>query len=375
MRTPTAERRTILHVIPTLTGGGAERQLALLAAEQSRRGWNVHVALRRTGNYAQHLTGTGVVVHQLGDLRRGHPLLFLRLHALVRKLRPTVMQTWLLQMDIIGGAVALTTRTPWVLTERNSKASYAETPREAWIRYKLGRHAGAIVANSREGAQYWERFVSKRERISVIPNAIDVTAIQRAEPRTVAAVQRPAILCVGRLVPQKAPELVVEALALLPRRHDVELVLLGDGHLRASVAATVERLGMKDQVHLLPYQPDWWGLLKTATALVNVSRFEGQPNVVLEAMAAGCPLIVSDIGPHRELLPEGSALFVAADDAAALARAIDALLDDRDAARSRAAAASAVVKGSTTGAAADAYERVYALLPPRSQLERQHPTG
>lgn len=360
MRPPSADRRTILHVIPTLTGGGAERQLALLAAEQSRRGWNVHIALRRTGNYARHLAGSGVTIHELGDLRRGHPLLFVRLHALVRKLRPAVLQTWLLQMDLIGGAIAVATRTPWVLTERNSKASYAETPRESSIRIRLGRFACAIIANSNEGAKYWENILGTRERISVVPNAIDIAAIQSSEPRLVASAERQVILSVGRLVPQKAPELLVQALALIPADHNVELVLLGDGPLRQSAIDTSTRLGMTDRVQMIPYQAEWWGFLKTVTALVTMSRFEGQPNVVLEAMAAQCPLIVSDIKPHRELLTEDSASFVPCDDAPALARAIVSVLSDPASARSRANSAFARIGHSTIRGAAESYERVYA---------------
>lgn len=364
MRSPTAERRTILHVIPTLTGGGAERQLALLAAEQSRRGCNVHIALRRTGSYARHLAGTGVTIHELGDLRRGHPLLFVRLHSLVRRLRPAVMQTWLLQMDIIGGAIALATRTPWVLTERCAKAAYDETPRESWIRVQLGRFARAIVANSNDGARYWRELLRADANIAVVPNAIDLSAVQAAPSRAHHLPERPFILSVGRLVPQKAPELPIRALALVEATLGLDLVMLGEGVLHETLRHEVERLGLADRVTILPYQADWWGLLKTATALINASRFEGQPNVVLEAMAARCPLIVSDIGPHRDLVTDASALLVPCDDPPALARAIMHVLADPTSTRARAELACSRLGRSTIGAATDAYEQVYAQIAP-----------
>src|SRR5947207_929887 len=70
---------TILHVIPTLEGGGAERQLSMLAAEQTRRGYQVHVAVRRPGVHAQAIRDGRVEVHELGNIRSIDPRLFLAL--------------------------------------------------------------------------------------------------------------------------------------------------------------------------------------------------------------------------------------------------------------------------------------------------------
>jgi glycosyltransferase involved in cell wall biosynthesis len=110
---------------------------------------------------------------------------------------------------------------------------------------------------------------------------------------------------------------------------------------------------------MLPFKRDWWGLLKAASALVSVSRYEGHPNVVLETIAAGCPLIVSDIPEHREFLNEASALLVPPEDPAALAQAIDNVLRDGQAARRRAGVAEQRLGELSVAAAADAYESVY----------------
>src|SRR5262249_21948974 len=113
---------------------------------------------------------------------------------------------------------------------------------------------------------------------------------------------------------------------------------------------------------IVPYRANWWGLLKTCTALINASRFEGQPNVVLEAMAAGCPLIVSDIPEHRAILDNESALLVPPENAAALAHALVSLLSNSDAAVRRACRAYERVAGATIDCIADQYERVYASV-------------
>jgi glycosyltransferase involved in cell wall biosynthesis len=353
----------ILHLIPTLEGGGAERQLMMLATEQARRGWSVHVGLRRGGAHEERMRGSGVVIHPLGNLKGVHPLLIARVGRLMRRIKPDILQTWLPQMDIVGGLVSLFSSVPWILSERTSKDAYRHTPTMAWTRSRLGQYAKAVVVNSVEGARYWHH-VSAVGRVVTIENAVDVGAIRGAAPMSCRASfdSAPTILSVGRLVNEKAPEILIQAIMRLPERHDVRALLIGDGPLLQEVHASITEHGLENRVSVLPYQADWWGLLKTATALVSTSRLEGQPNVVLEAMAAGCPLIVSDIPTHRAILDERSALVVPRDNPAALAGAIVTLLLDPEAARQRAECASERVASLTIQATADAYERVYARI-------------
>jgi glycosyltransferase involved in cell wall biosynthesis len=91
------------------------------------------------------------------------------------------------------------------------------------------------------------------------------------------------------------------------------------------------------------YVDNLWELMKRANAFVSLSRCEGCPNVVLEAMACECPLIVSDIPAHREMLAEKEALFVKLDDPEAAARAILSTLTDTAATQARAESAGANV--------------------------------
>jgi glycosyltransferase involved in cell wall biosynthesis len=164
---------------------------------------------------------------------------------------------------------------------------------------------------------------------------------------------------VGRLVAEKAPEILVQALTQIAIAHKVRTLFIGDGHLKQEILASISANGLERFVEILPYQTNWWGFLKTADALISTSRVEGQPNVVLESMAGECPLIVSDISPHRALLDERSALIVPPNDPESLGRAISALLADPEAARARAARAYERVRKFTIQATADGYEEVY----------------
>jgi glycosyltransferase involved in cell wall biosynthesis len=113
-------------------------------------------------------------------------------------------------------------------------------------------------------------------------------------------------------------------------------------------------------------------MLKPASALLSMSAYEGSPNVILEAMAAGCPLIVSDIAAHREFLDQDKAIFVPRDDSAALIDAVHCLLTDPLAARKRADLARASVSELTVGRAAELYEEVYLKMRALRAREREN---
>jgi glycosyltransferase involved in cell wall biosynthesis len=353
--------KKILHLIPTLEGGGAERQLTMLALEQAKRGWDVHIGIRRGGVHANSLNTSHVFVHQLGDCKGVSPRLLLRINSLLQEIKPDLVQTWLPQMDIVGGIAALWNTVPWVVSERTSRLSYKGICMNSWVRKPLVRYATAVVANSSNGVAYWRGVLPIDACVFQVANAVDMVAIRNAAYSESASFSRykQNILVVGRLVPEKAVDIVIKAISLLPSTLDVGFLIMGEGPLREEIEAGIKDAGVDGRVFLSSYRQDWWGLLKSASALVSMSRVEGQPNVVLEAMAAGCPLIVSDIPEHREILSDDSASFVPVNDSVELAASIKNLLSDPDAARKRAEQARSYADGLTIQLAADAYESVY----------------
>src|SRR5688500_4596538 len=103
-------------------GGGAERQLALLAGSLAGAGWKPHVALFRGGPNLERLRNSGVVLHDLGIAGPYDPRVFTRVMDIVRRVRPVLIQTWLPMMDIVGGAVSMMTGVPWILSERSTRS-------------------------------------------------------------------------------------------------------------------------------------------------------------------------------------------------------------------------------------------------------------
>jgi glycosyltransferase involved in cell wall biosynthesis len=334
----------------------------MLAQEQARCGWDVHIGIRRGGVHLDALKNGEIEIHQLGDFRSVDPRLFARIHALIKKIGPDVVQTWLPQMDVVGGALALVNGAKWVGTERSSMLGINDTKFMTWLRQRLFRYADAVVANSTAGEQYWRSVLPASVRILRVTNAVDVLSIEKALPANLGHLAEGSkfILVVGRLHYLKSVDISIRAIALLSDREDIKLLIIGEGPMRNELEGLIRSLGLKNRVFMLPYQPEWWGGLKCAKALISMSRCEGNPNVVLEAMAAGCPLVVSDIPEHREILDQQSAMFTPIDDPAALAAAIKRLLSDSSSSQNRVRLAKVRVSHMSIDVIAKAYESIYA---------------
>ena len=293
----------LLHLIPTAGGGGAERQLGILAAAQVRRGHEVHVALLEGGANLERYLQAVARVHRRGAWGIHAPAQVLRLARLVRRLRPALVQSWLPRMDVVGGAAARLARVPWVLGERASALAYPPSA-QSRLRRALARGADAVVANSAHGAAYWREARGPRT-VAVVRNALDLRAIDAA-PAAPRGGERPVVLFAGRLVRQKNVLALAEAARAVAAATPLRLVVCGEGPERQRLVATLAGApGLVAELH--GYRADLWSLMKGADVLATPSRFEGTPNVVLEAMACGCPVVASDIPEHREVLDEGCA--------------------------------------------------------------------
>jgi glycosyltransferase involved in cell wall biosynthesis len=158
----------------------------------------------------------------------------------------------------------------------------------------------------------------------VIRNGIDVRGRPLARPETEPA----RIVSVGRLQAPKDPLTLVRALAELEGRA-FRASFIGDGPERREVESEIARLGLSDAVELAGRRPDVPEILAASQVFVLASRSEGFPMAVLEAMAAGLPVVASRVGGLDELVDPGeTGLLVRPGDPAELARAIARLLDE-----------------------------------------------
>jgi glycosyltransferase involved in cell wall biosynthesis len=170
------------------------------------------------------------------------------------------------------------------------------------------------------------------------------------------------VLYAGRMDAGKNVESLIVVLARIAHQLPFVAILCGDGPLRPRLKRLAQELGAAHRLIFTGYIPNVWALMKRADVFVSLSKFEGCPNAVLEAMASGCPLVVSDILAHREIVDERTACLVSPLDLEAAARAIKNILESDSAAQNRARAASAKVLEMTVEKMARLYERLYLNL-------------
>ncbi len=350
----------ILHLIHRLSGGGAERQLCYLAPEQRRMGHDVHVAYSIESHPESGMDG--VELSKLRKISNYDPNLLIQLVDLMRRIRPDVVQTWILQMDVLGGSAALITGAPWILREPSSSMGYKPSLKHR-LRRLLGSRAEAVVSNSEGGRDYWTSR-SPRPLRFVVRNGLpirEMLSVHAGMPEGLSRTTLPIVLFAGRLTEGKNIEKLLEAVSNDALRREMMCVICGDGPQRGRLEREVRERGLDSIVRFagqLPAAPVW-ALMKKASAFVSLSEYEGCPNSVMEAMACGCPLVVSAIHAHREILDESSAMFVDQNDVGAVVTGILLALVNREEALERAANALAAANEFTIGAMAREYDKVY----------------
>lgn len=352
----------ILHCIASLKAGGAERQLSYLAPELAKRGHEVHVAFRLSGINLKRLQSSRVILHQLTGHNAYDFSTFWQLLTLIRMLKPDIIQTWIIQMDVLGGLAASLLGKPWVLREPISKLGWPITWKNLLRRW-VGLYAPAIIANSQGGSDYWSSLRYKGP-CYIIPNVLPLEEIDQISPSNLSEfnlrAEQEIILFAGRME-ERQKNLMNLFYAILPlvKSRPIMAILCGDGPDWPKIKELVKKHEVDDKVLLPGVVGNVWSLMKKAAVFISVSRYEGRPNVVLEAMACGCPLVVSDIPAHREILDEDSALFVDPYQPAHITTTIEEILSNPTDAQTRAKRAKTKTLQWSISAIADRYEKLY----------------
>lgn len=186
--------------------------------------------------------------------------------------------------------------------------------------------AHAVVANSLAAAERlaYERVPTRK--IRVIPNGLEASTFNARTPR--APLRR--VITVANLRPEKGHDVLIEAAALVLRRYpDAHFDIVGDGPQRTSLIARADEAGVSHAMTFLGHRDDVAARLEASDVFVLPSRSEAFPNAVLEAMAAGLPIVASGVGGIREVIDhEHTGLLVPPDDSQALAERICRLMAD-----------------------------------------------
>lgn len=300
----------ISFYMTSFEGGGAERNTALIASALAREGHAVMILVDRDIGPNRALLDPSVEVYTLNG---GY---FARIAGLRR-----VVQNWAADIvfarlglcPLIAVIAALGSRARWktVISYHNPydpKTSLGV--RLTWWGVGiLSRLSHATFGVSHDIGDQLRRFGALTERCHVIHNPVDLewVAARKDDPLPEGfPLERPFLLSVGRLVPQKGFVDLISAFSLIASSTQVDLVILGEGPLEGELRRTASEMGISERVHLAGYATNPFPAYKAARAFVLASHWEGFGNVIVEALACGAQVIATNCpGGPKDILDQG----------------------------------------------------------------------
>jgi glycosyltransferase involved in cell wall biosynthesis len=320
----------VLHVIDSLNRGGAEVMLTAMAPRFRRRGITCDVValLRRPSPLEQSLLDQDIYLRYSGVDRLYSPQQVFALAQVLRGYDIVHVHLFPAQLWTVLAAVRLKCRIPLVTTEHstsNARRRWWLRPVDRWMYPHYERIACISEASA---ANLIEWCPNIAEKITVVPNGILLDAFETARPVMLEHVPPDVVrlVFVGRCEAPKDHATILRALTNVP---DAHLIFVGDGPLRSRLEQMALSLGIRNRVTFLGWRRDVAAVLKASHIYVHSTHFDGFGIAACEAMAAGLPVVASDVPGLAQLVAGAGVLFPAGDDKA-LARALSALIKSPD---------------------------------------------
>lgn len=324
----------VMFVLAGLGAGGAERVVALVSAEMIRRGERVCVvSFDSPEDPVYHAFAPGVELVRLGipaggsSFFRGMVASWRRMRALraaIRQRRPGAVISFLTKINVITGMAARGCGIPVFLSERNNPDRQRAHPLWALAWKWAARRAEAVVLQTEAIRALYPVDIARRAQ--VVPNPVETLAVERV------AHDRPQLTAVGRLTGQKGFDLLIAAFAqIAPEFPEWDLTIWGEGPDRLKLQQQISDSGFANRIFLPGNSATPGGWIASADAFVLSSRFEGFPNVLIEAMHAGLPVVSfrCDFGPD-EIVSDGiDGILVERESVPALVQALRVILSDK----------------------------------------------
>lgn len=365
--------RRISFLITELDQGGAEQALVHIAQRLDRTRWAPRViSLNDRGPLTEPLERAGIPVTALdaGSVRSpaGIWRATVGLTRCLKEQQPAVLQTFLFHANITGRLAARRAGVPVVVSGIRvaEKRGRWRLRLDQWTDSLVDRH----VCVSRSVAEFSIRESGlKDSKVVVIPNGVDVERFAAAEPADLSRFQIPSdarvILTIGRLDEQKNPLGTLRCFAAIAGSHqNVHLLLVGQGPLESELRRLASDLQLASRVHLAGWQADIPHIMRACDLFVLASNWEGMPNVLLEAAAAGIPVISTRVEGAEEIITcDECGVLVGISNDDQLAAAMSECLADPESAMTRATRLQEFIgKQFTWDSVVDSYSRLYESL-------------
>jgi len=322
----------VLHIIPNLGTGGAERLVVNLVKSFDKDRFDVAVCIlypKSGTTFEKHLEKSEIPIYYLGKHKGLDLRMIPRLYRLFQDFKPLSVQRYAL-IPLILCRIPARFHTVHSIAQK-------EVDAPGKIVHRLAFHMGGVipVSISQEVARTVEKLY--KVRTPIIYNGIPTKHFQSTEEARSIWRKKEGIkssevvfLHIGSFSPQKNHRLLVEAFAqATKKRSDLKLLLVGDGELRPDIEKIVREKRLEQNIHFLGLRQDISELLSACDIFILSSNYEGVPMTILEAMAAGKPVIATAVGGVPEVVKDGiSGLLVPPQDIQALSNAMVRLADD-----------------------------------------------
>jgi glycosyltransferase involved in cell wall biosynthesis len=339
----------VVHVIHSLEPGGAESVLAEFARVAPAHGIEMAVmpiSRIRSRAILGDLESAGVPVLPLDLVNRWDPRAFARAVTWLRPWGPDVIHTHLKHADLVGSVASRVLRRPMVSTLHvvdDLPGRVGAVKRRLAGVARTATAARTVTVSDAQRRWYLDAFPHVRpETVTTLHNGVadggttDPAAVREALGVPAGA---PVVLQVGLLRPGKGHDVLLRAVRQLADVEDLVVLVAGDGPLRAEVESAASDLG--DRVRFLGYRTDVAALLAASDVVVQPSEYDALPTTLIQALAAGRPVVASAVGGIPEIVTPAEGVLVPAGDATAVADALRDLLGDPARRRALGAAARA----------------------------------
>lgn len=332
----------ILHIVPKLsTWGGVGNQLLLLLKNYARDEFlPIVCSLRDKGVVGEEIEDLGIEVICLNrDFKRGFYWTVVKeLRTLMKQRNIQIVRTHEYRANLHGRLAALLAKVPCIVGSVHNvyNARDKKLNRRILNRY-LGIFTDRVVAVSEEVKKEIVRYDSVPEnKVAVIYNGVDRKRFVDIDAQSIRSEfhipkSTPIIGTVGRFFPQKGQKYLLEAVAKVRNKFPhIAVFVIGDGSLKEELQDHTKKLNIEQNIIFTGVRRDIPALLSAMDIFIFPSLWEGFGNALVEAMAAGKPIIATDIPSVREILDSGkSGIVVPPANSEAIARSLDLLLSDR----------------------------------------------
>jgi glycosyltransferase involved in cell wall biosynthesis len=301
----------ILHVITSLTTGGAEKLVTDIVPKLSDSSHDVRVLLfdGKETPFKKKLESQGIVVNSFGvAVNVYNPLFILRLIPIIRKYDIIHTHNTACQFYVAIAKFLSHARCKLVTTEHSTENRrryiWWFKPIDKWVYH----HYDAIISISQIATNSLVKYIGTGYKLITIPNGVDISALTGAAPYNNLRNDNDVILImVAAFRVGKDQDTVIKAIKRLPDNY--KLWLVGDGVRRSEIERLIDDLNLKERVKLWGVRTDVPQLLKTADIIVMSSRYEGLSLSSIEGMAVNKPFIASDVKGLHETTVNAGILF------------------------------------------------------------------